>query len=347
LIAKLHAHADQYEDDLIDFIDEKRGKMSEWIEKFSHENVNEEYRKKWKNKKRNDGQYCTEDDVYKHFERTIIGIQDDIDFAVLALHFIERDQWVIDLFNEKTMYYVENEKIHGRAVKSYHPHPEITLVSCIDKNYKYFKGKLPVLNDNEQNVPYLYVASGIKSCQKCHTLLSGNRESNFDGFNGTYRTRNTSDFVVFVYDHYNSGYPAYWIPTSFESILQKTTTHLQKILDEASIPSRQRERDDRIEFFLDRIIQENQVLDFLEETDELEIIETPQNEKSLLTPVPVLETVCSHSPAAQPQDFKPAVKGLQESSISFWSKLSIAKSVPTSTIILEPSAPPISGPVQK
>ncbi|CEK10749.1 hypothetical protein [Legionella hackeliae] len=308
LVTKLNSHAREGKESVTRFINEQRDKLSGHTQSYSHEKVRQEFNDKWRYKKHYDGSSCTIDDVYKFFERTIIGVQDDIDCAVLALSIIEKDNWVLALLDQDNMTYIENSEIHGERVKSHNPHPEITLVSYVNKFYSQFKGQLPLLKNSKEEIPYLFVASGIKSCQKCHTLLSGNEKSKFDGFNGAYGTSRSPGFVVFLYDHYNSGYPRYWVPNSFHSITGKSSPQLQEILNNASIPSRKRERDDRIEFFFDRLIKEDYLMTDLQK-DQI-VIEAPGPDEIPHSAAPL-----------KPQALTPFQKNLNESSIQFWSKL--------------------------
>ncbi|CDZ78469.1 hypothetical protein BN59_02779 [Legionella massiliensis] len=279
IVARLDSYTSRGSEWLTACIEEKRKRFQESIESFSHKNVHREFNNKWKYKRRNDGSHCTLDDVYKFFERTITAIQDDLDIAVIALYLIEEDSSVekelVKLLSKGDISYVANREVHSEDLKNAHPHPEITLITFAEK----LVDQLPVLNKNKQEIPYLYVASGIKNCKKCHALVSGSSELNFEGFNGAYKASKSSNFVVFQGEHYNSGYPSYWIPDSFLSRLGKTRQELLLILDKTSIPSRQREREDRIAFYLDRIIQEDKSIVELENEQSLLVegsLDTPK-----------------------------------------------------------------------
>ncbi len=314
LAIRLSSYATKDKEDLKSFIEERKDKLREHIDSFSHQKVEKEFYSRWQYKKHYDGSTCTIDDVYKYFERTIIGIQDDIDIAVLACCLIEKEEWVHDLLEQKNIVYIKNISTHGEKVKGHNSHPEITLVSHINKFYPQFGDQLPILKKDDEEVPYLFVASGIKSCKKCHTLLSGCSEPKFDGFNGAYHTSKSPNFVVFLYDHYDSSYPRYWIPTSFQHLLNKSSAKLHEILDETSIPSRARESEDRIAFFLDRIIQE----DYL--TTELQCEQTLSSPELLLE-VEHLDVPYSSPPELKDQPSKPSIKDQHEAPIQFWAKL--------------------------
>lgn len=211
LSERIDDYASRGTEELTDYIDEKTDKYFTSIESFTNDNVYREYNLRWRSKRRYDGSACTIEDVYKHFERKIASIQGDIDIAVVARYFIDQEATIekqlVAMLNNQSIAYVENEKVHGQAAKSFNIHPEITLISYVKQFSQQLLPQLPRANKDGLEIPYLYVAASIKCCKKCHTLLNGNSETNFKGFNGAYATRNSPKFIVFNYGHYESGYP--------------------------------------------------------------------------------------------------------------------------------------------
>lgn len=301
------------------YIERKRVKLENTIATYTDAHVLNKFHTT-KRLTRNDGTPSDLNDLIEGREKTILGIQDDIDLAIMASYYFEEgypEEYAIleSLFDQNNWQYLSNRSIHGRYADGYHPHPELTLVEYVNGEEKeLLLPRLPTIpSDRGVQVPYLYVGSGIKCCGKCFTLLNGESQSSntFGGFNGAYLQ---NGFVVFTGGHYDSGYPEYWIPRTIQTSLGMGNDSLQAVLNRNTQPSMLLLGKDRAGFFKTKLQSDDIDMSRLQHAS----MQTSSSRAIQNQPRGSTQTsTSSHSQAAATF----ASKAAGDSSASFWGKL--------------------------